>query len=182
MKSLFVSFCFFFCSFTGNAQTQAPASGKILAAAYKKAAVEKKNVFILFHASWCGWCKKMDAAMNDETCKSYFEKNYVVIHLTVDEDNEKKHLENKGADLVRKKYHGDKAGLPFWLIMDKNGKLLADSYIRKEGQGLDIPGENIGCPAEEKEVEAFINILNKTAALTAEELEVIAIRFSKNKP
>ena len=120
--------------------------------------------------------------MNDETCKTYFEKYYVVIHLTVDEDNEKKHLENKGADLVRKKYHGDKAGLPFWLIMDKNGKLLADSYIRKEGQDLDIPGENIGCPAEEKEVEAFVNILKKTAALTAEELKVIAIRFSKNKP
>ena len=32
----------------------------ILKDAYKQAKIEKKNVFVIFHASWCGWCKKMD--------------------------------------------------------------------------------------------------------------------------
>ena len=163
-----------------TAQTQVPASGKILAAAYAKATREKKNVIILFHASWCGWCRKMDSALNDQACKAFFENNYVITHLTVDESKDKKFLENKGADLIRKKYHGEKAGLPFWIIMDKNGKLLGDSFIRKEGQSENTAGENIGCPAAENEVEAFTRLLKKTSRLTDEQLAVIADRFKKN--
>ncbi len=159
----------------------APASGKILAEAYKKAAKEKKNVIVIFHASWCGWCKKMDAAIHDETCSNFFDANYVITHLTVDESKENKQLENVGADLVRKKYNGDKAGLPFWLILDKEGKLLGDSFIRKEGEPLSTPGENMGCPAAEDEVAAFCQLLKKTSKMTDEQLEVIANRFKKNK-
>jgi len=167
-------------SFYSYAQT-APASGKILAAAYQKATREKKKVFLMFHASWCGWCHKMDDAMNDPSCKQLFESQYVIAHLDIDETGEQKKLENKGADLVRKRYHGEKAGLPFWLVLDKNGKLLGDSFIRKEGQSLDTPGENIGCPAEENEITAFIQVLKKTSTLNDDELQVIAERFRKNK-
>ena len=172
----------FFLSANLHAQTQAPASGKILAPAYAKAAKEKKNVIIIFHASWCGWCHKMDAAIEDPTCKPLFDANYVIAHLDIDEKTDKKHLENKGADLVRKKYHGsEETGLPFWVIVDKTGKLLGDSYIRKEGQSLDTPGQNIGCPAEDEEVAAFIVLLKKTSRLTEEQLSVIGERFKKNK-
>ena len=159
MRSILIIALSFFSVVKLSAQSPAPASGKILAAAYSKAAKEKKNVLIIFHASWCGWCKKMDASINDETCKALFERNYVITHLTVDEDKNKKHLENKGADLVRKKYHGENAGLPFWIIMDKNGKLLGDSFLRKEGENATGPGENVGCPAEEKEIAAFTALL-----------------------
>jgi len=180
MRFILVLACSIISIFNVSAQSPSPASGKILAAAYSKAAKEKKNVLIIFHASWCSWCKKMDASINDETCKSLFEKNYVITHLTVDEDKNKKHHENKGADLVRKKYHGEDAGLPFWIIMDKNGKLLGDSFLRKEGESTSGPGENVGCPAEEKEVTAFIALLKKTSKLTDDELKIIAERFSKN--
>ena len=159
----------------------APASGKILAAAYQKAAKEKKKVFLMFHASWCGWCHKMDDAMNDPSCKKLFEDHYVIAHLDIDENGDKKILENKGADLVRKRYHGEKAGLPFWLVLDKNGKLLGDSFIRKEGQSLDAPGENIGCPAEENEIAAFILVLKQTSSLNDDELQIITERFRKIK-
>jgi thioredoxin-related protein len=158
-----------------------PASGKILAAAYQKATKEKKKVFLMFHASWCGWCHKMDDAMNDPSCKQLFEGHYVIAHLDIDETGEQKKLENKGAELVRKRYHGEKAGLPFWLVLDKNGKLLGDSFIRKEGQSLDTPGENIGCPAEENEIAAFIQVLKQTSSLNDDELQIIAERFRKIK-
>lgn len=163
------------------AQKQAPASGKILAPAYAKAAKEKKNVFLLFHASWCVWCHKMDSSMNDPACKSFFENNYVVAHLDLDEEKNKKYLENNGADLVRKRFHGEAAGLPFWVILDKNGKVLGDSYIRKEGQTFEQVGESIGCPAEDHEVAAFIETLKKTSKLNDEQLAIIAERFRKNK-
>lgn len=182
LRSFLFSIPFFLFTYAGvTAQSPAPASGKVLAAAYTKAAKEKKKVLIIFKASWCSWCHKMDASINDTSCKKLFEDHYVVTHLTVDEDKTNKHLENKGADLVRKKYHGEPAGLPFWIIMDKNGQLLADSYIRKEGQDMNTPGESMGCPAEENEIAAFLAILKKTSSLTEEELNVIGERFRKNK-
>jgi thioredoxin-related protein len=44
---------------------------EILKQAYSAAAKEKKNVFVIFHASWCGWRKKMDTAMNDQSVKIF---------------------------------------------------------------------------------------------------------------
>ena len=163
------------------AQNTVPTAETIITAAYKRAAAEKKNIIVLFHASWCGWCRKMDASMNDDKTKKLFDDNYVTVHLTVEESKDKKNLENPGADLMKKKYHGEEAGLPFWLIFDKNGKLLGDSYIRKQGIPMDQPGESIGCPASDEEVAAFITILRSSSSLTEQQLTVIAERFKKNK-
>ena len=122
----------------------------ILQKAYKQARLENKKVFVIFHASWCGWCHKMDSSMNDKSCQKFFNDNYIICHLTVDESKDKKNLETPGADEFRKKYHGENAGLPFWLIFDKKGKLLADSKMRADGAGLDTKGESIGCPASKE--------------------------------
>jgi len=93
----------------------------ILQGAMQQAAKEKKNVLIIFHASWCGWCHKMDSSMNDKSCKNFFDDNYVTRHLVVDETKDKKNLENPGAVELRTKYHGDDEGIPFWLVFDKDG-------------------------------------------------------------
>jgi thioredoxin-related protein len=164
-----------------NAQEKVSAASDLLATANKQAALENKNVILIFHASWCGWCHKMDSSMNDRTCKKFFDDNYVTVHLTVDESAKNKNLENPGANEIRKQFHGDSAGLPFWLILDKNGNLLADSYMRKPGVPLNVAGENIGCPASEAEVAAFIQMLKKSSRITDSELAIIATRFKKNK-
>lgn len=153
----------------------------ILKDAAVKAKAENKKIIVLFHASWCGWCKKMDISMNDPVCKKYFDDNFITVHLTVDESEGKKHLETPGADFIKKKYKGETAGLPFWLILDSDQKLLADSYMRKPGVSKDEAGENIGCPASDEEVAAFIAILQQTTKLKAAELAIIAERFTKNK-
>jgi len=161
---------------------QGPLSAdEIMQDAMQQAAKEKKNILIIFHASWCGWCHKMDSSMNDKTCKKFFDANYVTRHLVVDETKDKKNLENPGAVELRTKYHGDDEGIPFWLVFDKDGNLLADSRIRPDGASLDAKGENIGCPASEKEVTQFIEILKKTSHITAAEEEAIRKRFRKNE-
>jgi hypothetical protein len=154
-------------------------AGEIMKDAYQVAANEHKKVFIIFHASWCSWCHRMDKSMNDGACKGFFEDNFVIRHLVVDESTDKKNLENPGADELRNKYYGEGQGIPFWLVFDKEGNLLADSKIRTEGAGPET-GANVGCPANEKEVDYFISVLEKTTNLNSTQLAVIRKRFREN--
>ena len=158
----------------------APSADNIMKEAYAQAAKEHKNVLIMFHASWCGWCHKMDNSINDPSCKKYFEDNYVIRHLVVDESDNKKNLENPGASEMRDKYHGNGQGIPFWLIFDKNGELLSDSKMRTAGEGPE-GGTNTGCPAAQEEVAFFIKVLKETSKLKEVELAIISARFRKNE-
>ena len=97
MKRIILSVVLVTCfAFIGNAQSPASATD-VLKEAYQQAAKENKNVFVIFHASWCGWCHKMDKSMNDPICKKFFDDNYIIRHLVVDEAKDKKNLENPGA-------------------------------------------------------------------------------------
>ena len=160
---------------TGFGQTKAIPAAQVMTAAYKKAAEENKNVLVIFHASWCGWCHKMDASMNDLQCRKFFADNYVTVHLTVLESTENKHLENEGAIEMLKRYKGNEAGIPFWLVRDKNGQLLKDSFRKKE----DGSASNIGCPASAEEVAAFVQILKATSSLKKKRIRSYNDSFSK---
>ena len=161
---------------------QTPASAdEVLKEAFSQAGRQNKNVFVIFHASWCGWCHRMDTSMNDPSVKAYFDKNYVVRHLTVMEAKDKKALENPGAQELLVKYHGDKQGIPFWLVFDKNGKLLGDSQIRPAGAGFDTPGQNVGCPPKDDELAHFVQLLKKTSRLSTEQQAAVEKRFLQNQ-
>ncbi len=162
-------------------QPQPESADVIMKKAYKQAKKEKKNVFVIFHASWCGWCKKLDASINDPSCSDYFNRSYVFVHLTVLESKDKKNLENPGAAEMYNKYSGGKSGIPFFMIFDKKRVLLADAFIRPEGVGLDKPGTNMGCPAAPEEVAAFVGVLKKTSKINEAEIMAVTERFSKNR-
>ena len=167
---------------TAFSQTDMPSSETVLKQAYAQAGKEHKNVILIFHASWCGWCKKMEASLNDPTCKKMFDDNYVIVTLDVMEQPAKVALENPGSSDQLKKYNGDKAGLPFWVVLDAKGNLLADSYLRPTGTTAAAPINSIGCPAEDNEVAYFAKLLKATSKLTDAQLAVISTRFAQNKP
>lgn len=166
---------------TTRAQMAPQAAEDILKEAYQLAAKENKKVFVMFHASWCGWCHKMDSSLLDKSCKKFFDDNYVIRHLVVYESKGKENLQNPGAVEFLTKYHGNDTGIPYWLIFDKEGSLLADSKLRAPGASLNDPGENTGCPASAKEVANFIEVLKKTSRLNADQLAVIEKRFRQNE-
>ena len=160
------------------AQEKPLATDKILKKAYAQAKKENKEVFVIFHASWCGWCHRMDSIMNMPELKAFFENNYVIRHLVVQEPKNKEHLENPGAEEFMIKNNGDKQGIPFWLILDAKGNLLADSRMPTKDKNGKEALANTGCPAQPDEVAYFTGLLKKTTPLSEAELALIAEKFT----
>lgn len=164
-----------------NGQTPEPASA-ILDKAFSQAAKENKNVLVIFHASWCIWCKRFEASVNDPSCKDYFDRNYVIRELTVLENGDNKKLENPGAIDIYNSNAGSRSGIPYFIIYDSKGRILADSKIKPAGAGPDARPMNMGCPSQDDEVAAFTEILKKTSKITDREVAAVSERFKKNKP
>jgi len=138
------------------ASTKALAAKTVMEKAYATAKRDKKNVLVIFHASWCGWCKKMDAMLESPDFKATFENSYVITHIDVQEHvADKMALMNEGGDEFMSQLGGAKAGLPFFAILSPDGVKLADSILPKTG--------NMGYPSEPSEVAGFKEILTKTA-------------------
>jgi len=171
-KILFLSL-FLITGFLKSHAQEQPSAAKVIETAAAQAKKEKKKVLLMFHASWCSWCKKMDKQMASAELKKLFDDNYVITHLTVQERGEKEKLENPGAEELLAKYKADKSGIPFFVILDAKGNLLEDSFNAK--------GENLGCPATPEEVAEFRKMLKNTSKLTDKQLDLIAETFTVKK-
>jgi thioredoxin-related protein len=161
----------------GSAQTAKPLPAQdVLNAAVKQAASSDKTVLLIFHASRCGWCKKLEAGLEDPAVKPIMEANYVTTHLDVMESKEKKELENPGGFEIMKELGGEKSGLPFYAFIDGKGTMIANSNAMPKDQ-------NIGYPAEKDEIAAFEGLLKKTAThLSDDQRSEVMSYFLKNAP
>lgn len=116
--------------------------------------------------------------MNDPRVKTYFTDHYIIRYIVVYESKDKEKLENPGARELVTQYNGDNQGIPYWLIFDPGGKLLADSRLRKSQDAE--PGMNVGCPASEEEVAYFCRVLKASSGLQPAALLQIRKRFLEN--
>ena len=111
--------------------------------------------------------------------KPLLERNFVIVHLVVDETPTKKDRENPGAPEIREGLGGKTAGLPFFAAMDPKGKTLITSI------GPDPKGNqsNTGYPAAPHEIAHFMKMLKVSAPrLTAAERTKIETWLKAHAP
>ena len=154
------------------ATAKAPTANEILASAKEKASAEKKAIFVHFGASWCGWCKKLDAFLDRADIKPVFEKYFVPVKLVVQENEKNKDLENPGAEALLKKLGGPD-GLPYSAFLDAKSTLIVNSKR---------DGANIGYPAQPSEIEWFAHMMKKAApGISEKDLQTIETALRKSK-
>jgi thioredoxin-related protein len=130
--------------------------------AIAKAKKEKKNVFVIFTATWCAPCKYLKRGLCDDYNVQYFDRNYVILELYSSYVDRKKGLANEGANKLLAQYKGDTTAVPYWLIVNPLRKKL-------HGQ-LDFSGDV-------PDLKIFVAVLKKTSRLNQSELEMILERF-----
>ncbi len=148
----------------------------VLKAALQQAAEANKTVLLIFHASWCGWCRRLDAVLENPAIKKIMNEHYVMTHLDVSESGVKKTLENPGGNEMMGTYGGATSGLPFYAFLTSDGKKMADSNVMPKDQ-------NIGYPGSPDEIAAFETLLKQTAPrMTDEQRGQIVAYLHKNAP
>lgn len=104
-----------------------------LESAKKIAAKENKPILIDFSGSdWCGWCIKLDKEVFSETAfKDYAKDNLVLVLLDFPR---KKQIDatTKAINKELMENYGVK-GFPTVILIDSNGKLIAQTGYRKGG-------------------------------------------------
>jgi hypothetical protein len=152
----------------------------ILKGAKLKAADQNKSIFLIFGASWCEDCHRLDSFLAIPDIASIFDKHFVVTKLTFGEAlGGHPDWDNPGSDFLISKYGGLSASgavdLPFIALLDPKAKLLANS--NKPGDGH-AASSGTGFPANTEDVKWFLAMLQKAApALTEDETQKIQDAF-----
>ena len=148
------------------ATQSAPPASEVMAAAKAQAASQQKSIFLIFHASWCGYCKRLDKFLEAPENKGIIDKHFVVVHLTILESAAKASLNNPGAIELRAAVGGKNAAVPFFAFLDAGGAPIVNSITPK--------GANIGYPDSPAEVDWFMVMLRKAVpAIQPEEARTL---------
>jgi len=105
----------------------------LVARAAKESVKGDRRVLIQFGASWCGPCHKLEKLLHEGKIGGIVKKYFVLVNLDLYEKPDKANLMNPGADKLIARYGGEKSGIPFWVIVDKEGKLLSTGEGEPEG-------------------------------------------------
>ena len=144
-------------------------ANKLLASAEKRASVARKRVLLVFHASWCGPCLRLNKYLNDRPVKPIIDAHFIVQEIDTTE-SKTKCWETPGGDALCKRYGGN-GGIPYFVLLDESGKRIGSSIFN---------GQNMGMPSEPDEIKFFLNTLKSAApSITPSEMAILKAGFSK---
>lgn len=115
-----------------------PADGRpakfILSDAKSEARLSKRNIFVVFGASWCKGCSDFWESLTDRHLWPVMTRNFVVVKLSVLERG--RVAENEGAQgLMVKWARGGNPAIPYYVVLNQNLGFIADS--------LEAPGPRL---------------------------------------
>jgi thiol-disulfide isomerase/thioredoxin len=158
------------------AQKPAPAD-RVLENAKSQAAQQRKLIFLVFGASWCGPCHMQDAFMAAPETRPILEKYFVPAKLNVEEEVGKHPERNSpgGEELLARfggvDARGKSGGVPFLVLLDASGDPIVNSNRPVKGPAGSV---NIGYPSAPEEIDWFMSMLNKAVpTMTADETRTI---------
>jgi thiol-disulfide isomerase/thioredoxin len=118
---------------------------ELLAKALQQAKQENKRVLVQETATWCGPCRLLSRYLTRE--RKIWERDYIWVKLD--------HRWTGTREVIQTLGSGPLNGIPWCVILDKNGKVLVTSN--------DADGKNIGFPAHQSSRAHFRKMLEKTA-------------------
>jgi thiol-disulfide isomerase/thioredoxin len=119
-----------------------PPAADVLSGGLAAAKKEGKAVFLAFGSPTCGWCKYLDKFHARPAVEKTLGGHLVFVKVDV--------AENPGGEDLYKKYAPGTGGVPVWVILSADGKVLADSFEEVEGKK-----RNVGFPYEPNELAHY---------------------------
>lgn len=133
----------------------------LLAAGLAQAKKDGKAVFLAFGSPNCGWCKYLDGYHARPAVQKTLGRHLVFVKVDV--------AESPGGEALYDRYAPGEGGVPVWVILSAEGKVLADSFEDTKGGK-----ENVGFPYEPHELAHYEKSLRAAVPkLTADEVKLL---------
>jgi hypothetical protein len=130
-----------------HAQATPEGAEAAVAEASAGATASNRRLLLIFHASWCVYCRLFDMMLADKDAGPVIDRHFAVLHLRAQERKPEMQAQQlAGADDVYHRYAKEGAGLPYMVVLGDGAKKVADSMIG---------GDNFGFPVEPRELDAF---------------------------
>ena len=119
-----------------------PSIQVVMDSAFKTAKNENRHILLIFHTSWCDYCKLLIDGLAINDSKIFFDENFIL--TTINPFDEKA---NAGAmNYFEELLEGNIKTYPSTFIIDESGKKLDHYY---------------GYPSSESKIDSLTSILNK---------------------
>ena len=84
-----------------------------------------RRVIVDLGGNWCSWCRMLAAVMELPTVKPFVEDNFELVMINFAGD---KPLGKQNQEALKRLSMADLDGVPWLVVMEPNGKILASSY------------------------------------------------------